>query len=294
MNVMIHTVENEHLKLSVRSSGGEIISLKDKWNDLEYIWQGDPEYWVRRAPVLFPIVGKLKDHKYKVEGQEYVLPQHGFARNLHFELVEEKPLSQKWKLQSGEETEKVYPYKFELFINYILQERTVTTVYEVKNTDKKDIFFSLGAHPGFNVPAFDYEQFEDYYIEFEKPETAKRHLLKDGLFTGETADLLNNSKTLDLNYQLFEKDAIVLKDLSSKRATLKSKKSGFKLDLVFDGFPYFGIWTPKAGAPFLCLEPWHGLADYKNTSGDFKEKEGVIRLPQGETFTSRYSFHVTT
>lgn len=294
MTSMIHAIENEHLKLSVRSSGAEMISLRDKWNDLEYIWQGDPEHWARRAPVLFPIVGKLTDHKYVAEGKEYVLPQHGLARNLIFNLEEEKPLSLKWKLETAEETLKDYPYRFELLITYILQDRTVTTVYEVKNQDDKDIYFSIGAHPGFNIPVYDYESFEDYYIEFEKAETSKRHLLKDGLFTGETEDLLNNSKTLDLNYKLFEQDAIVLKDHKSRRLCLKSQKSGYRLDLVFDGFPYLGIWSPGDGAPFICLEPWHGIADTVDSSRDFTRKEGIIRLPKGETFTTRFSFHITT
>lgn len=289
---MVATIENDFLKLSVKGSGAEMVSLKGLKDDVEYVWQGNPEFWPRRAPVLFPIVGKLKDHKLRLNGEEYVLPQHGFARNLMFDLHGGTSEKLVFRLASNNETRKQLPYHFELFITYVLTGKKVTVIYEVKNTDNKQIFFSIGAHPGFNIPAYPGDTFEDYYIEFDKPENTDRLLLEDGLFNGKSEPILSNTNTLPLKHELFDKDAIVLKGLKSDSLSLKSKKSGYHLNFNFTGFPYMGIWSPKGQAPFICIEPWYGLADSKEFDGDFSKKEGVVSLSTNEKFECSYSFEI--
>jgi galactose mutarotase-like enzyme len=282
---MVTTIENEFVQLAVKRSGAEMVSLKGKKTDKEYLWQANPDFWPRRAPILFPIVGKLNENKYKLDGQEYVLPQHGFARNLMFERESESKNQVSYILKSHPETLKNFPFQFDLSVTYTLKGKAVEVKYEVTNKGKDKMVFTIGAHPGFNVPAKPDEQFEDYYLEFEKEENAERHLLEDGLFTGNTAPLLNNSKKIPLNHDLFIKDAIVLENLNSKWVQLKSSKSDYALKLDFSGFPYLGIWSPSNEAPFVCIEPWMGLADTKGFEGSFNEKTGVISLGAGATYS---------
>jgi galactose mutarotase-like enzyme len=286
---MLATIENEFLKLSVKGSGAEMVSIRGITDQKEYLWQGDPKFWPRRAPVLFPIVGKLKDHKYRIGGNEYTLPQHGFARNLMFELAGGNQKSLSFLLRSNAESLAVFPFSFELIITYTLEGRRIDISYTVRNLDKSKMYFSIGGHPGFNVAVNPSESFTDYYLEFEKQETADRYLLTDGLFDGRKDPVLKNTKQLDLNYDLFKKDAIVLKNLESRALSLKSRKSDYHLKFTYDGFPYFGIWSPPGNAPFICLEPWYGLADKIDFEGEFKNKEGVLSLDPGSEFESKYS-----
>lgn len=291
---MLASLENEFLKLSIKGSGAEIVSLKGAKDGVEYIWQGDPQFWPRRAPVLFPIVGKLNDNKYQLKGKEYKLPQHGFARNLMFELAAGTKDSLIFTLTNNPETLAEYPYRFELTIGYFLRGKNVEVEYEVKNTDSKYILFSIGAHPGFNVCLNEGEAFDDYYFEFEQAENAPRQLLSDGLFNGQTESVFDNSKKLNLDYELFKKDALVFKGLKSNYVDLKSKKSSYHLRFNYDGFPYLGIWTPKGKPSFVCIEPWHGLADKMDFSGNFNEKEGIISLKPNDKFFCKYSFEVVS
>lgn len=291
---MLASIENEFLKLSVKGSGAEIVSLKGVQDNLEYIWQGDPQFWPRRAPILFPIVGKLKENKYLAEGKEFKLPQHGFARNQMFELASGTKDSLVFTLTSNQETLEEYPYRFDLSIGYFLKGKKVEVEYEVKNIDTKNILFSIGAHPGFNTSLYKDESFSDYYLEFQKNEVVSRQLLDEGLFNGKTEPVLNDSKKINLDYRLFEKDALVFKGLKSSYVDLKSNKSAYHIRFDFSGFPYLGIWTPAGKAPFVCIEPWFGLADKKDFSGNFNEKEGILTLKPGEKFTCKFSFEVVS
>lgn len=287
---MVAIIINEFLKVTVKNSGAELVSLKNCLTNMEYLWQGDPQYWARRAPVLFPIVGKVNHNTYTVDGKAFELPQHGFARDQMFDLVDQQDDALTYKLRSSEETLKLYPFQFELCISYRLERNKMIVSYEVKNTDIGQIFFSIGAHPAFRCPLLPNETFEDYYLEFDKKETLSRHLLTNGLFNGNTEQVLDNDNVINLNNKLFEKDAIVFKNTKSSCVSLKSKKS--KNQIIFDyaGFPYLGIWT-KPG-PFICIEPWHGLADKDGYTGEFKDKEGVRSLLKGKSFKTEYSIEV--
>ena len=286
---MIYTLENENIRVVASSNGGELNSIKKINDETEYLWNGDEKYWKYNAPVLFPIVGKVNGGKYKVDGIEYELPQHGLARTREFKLIEKSESRIVFELRYDEETLKVYPFKFILRIGYTLMEYGVETSYEVINNDNKDIYFSIGGHPAYMCPINQGESFEDYYFEFDKVEKASKILLSsNGLFTKNTELIMNNDKELPINIEMFKDDAIIFNDLKSNKISLKSRKSDKSITMDFSGFPYLGLWTKPTGAPFVCIEPWFGHADYEDFNGDFKDKEGINKLAVGERFKAAY------
>jgi galactose mutarotase-like enzyme len=291
---MLITLSNNFLHLTVKGVGAEMQHLKSVENNQEYIWQGDSAFWGRRAPVLFPIVGKVYDQKYRVSGKEYSLSQHGFARDQDFEIVQATKTKVVFSICDNQNTLQVYPFRFKLFISYELVNNKVVITYEVQNTDQQEIVFAIGGHPGFQLDNQSADLLNDYYLEFEKEEKAERHLLKEGCFSGVTETVLSNTNTLPLNYELFHKDAIVFKHLKSNSVSLKSYTRPYHLKFDFQDWPFLGIWTPKQDAPFVCIEPWQGIADGYGYEGEFKDKEGIVVLPKGETFSKSYSIEIVS
>ena len=286
------TIKNDRLEVSTKSEGAELTSIK--LNGKEYLWNGDEKYWGRHAPILFPIVGKLKDGKTMIENKEYFMSRHGFARDMKFDEVEHTESSVKYLLKSNDNTLKVYPYLFELYISYELIGDRVKVTYEVKNDDNKDIYFSIGAHPAFCCPLDEDIKFEDYYIEFEKNET-QNFISQDenGYISKENELIMDNSKVIELDKTIFKKiDTYIFSELNSKVVSLKSKKGEHCISMYFDGFPYFGIWTKPDEAPFICLEPWYGVSDLKNADKNFANKLGIQRLEKGKTFICNYEIEV--
>ncbi|MES2730950.1 MAG: aldose 1-epimerase family protein [Bacteroidota bacterium] len=290
---MTFTLENEQLFVKINRKGSELVSLQSKKNGLEYLWQADPAVWSRHAPVLFPIVGKLRNNQYKWQGQTYTLPQHGFARDQAFEVVEHTSESITLVLKSNAETQKVYPFHFELRITHALVGNRVDITYQAINQGESEMQFSIGAHPGFICPLLPNETFEDYYLEFDQPETLDRKVIENSLYNGQTEPFLQHAQTIPLHRSLFERDAIVVTGYLSNTLTLKSNKSAHSVKVSFDGFPYLGIWTKDIHSPFICLEPWYGLADYSHSSGQLKDKEGMIALKPQEEFTGLHSIEIS-
>lgn len=285
-------LENAQVKVAFKTKGAELASFIHKESGLEYVWQADPQVWGRHAPVLFPIVGKLKNDTYSYDGGLFHLSQHGFARDMEFELENSTEDELKFVLHHSEKTLEHYPFKFKLVIFYTLKATTLTVSYEVFNEDEQALFFSIGAHPAFRCPLVDNEKFEDYYLEFNETETLERHLLTEGVFNDTTALVVDNSNILPLSYDLFEMDAIVFKKFKSSTVALKSTKGPHGLTVSFPGFPYLGIWTKQRSAPFICIEPWYGLADKNGASGNLVEKEGIMELePTGE-FDCSYQIEI--
>ena len=286
---MIYSLENSSIKITASTHGGEIHSITSKVDGTEYLWDGNPEYWKYHAPILFPIVGKVVDSKYRVNGKTYELPQHGLARTSEFSLVENKNDEITFELGYSEDTLKVYPYKFSLKSNYKLEENTVIVTYTVENVDEMPIHFSIGSHPAFLCPIDKNETLNDCYIEFNKVENSKRiALTKEGYLSNDKEACLENTDILKLNKELFKDDALVFEDLKSNKMTIKSNNSNKSLEVDFTGFPYMGIWAPKDGAPFVCIEPWYGHADYYDFNGEFAEKEGVIELDVNKKFSCTF------
>jgi len=279
-------LEREDIAIDVNTLGAELTSLKYKGK--EFLWNADEKYWKRHAPVLFPIVGRLKDDTTIIDGKEYSMRQHGFARDSEFKEIFNSEVKVTYLLSYNEETLKMYPYKFELYISYELYENKVKVTYEVKNVDDKDIYFSIGGHPAFKWPLVEGETFEDYYIEFERNETQKFIKNNNGCLSYENSLIIDNTNIIELNKSKFNIDTFTLKKLNSNRVSLKSKKSNTVVNIYFEGFPYFGIWSKENEAEFICLEPWYGVADFISHDKNFKAKEGILKLEKAQQFNCSY------
>ncbi|KAF2507185.1 aldose 1-epimerase family protein [Flavobacterium zhairuonense] len=276
------TISNSVLTASIKHAGAELFSLKDNQNK-EYIWEGNPDFWGKHSPVLFPIVGTLKNNSYSINGKEYQLLRHGFARDMEFKLIEKTGNSAVFSLESNEETLKKYPFEFELQLIYTLENTSLKIEYIVINKGETKMPFSIGAHPAIALP----ENFENYAFKFEKEETLKFNLLENDLISNKTEILKTTNNLVPLNYKLFENDALVFKALESKSLTiLENSKPYVQVD--FEDFPSLGIWT-KNQAPFVCIEPWFGYSDTASNSGNLFEKEGIITLEIDQTFHSQFS-----
>lgn len=284
-------LRNDLLEVSTKAHGAELTSIK--LNGYEYLWSGDTKYWGRQAPILFPIVGGLKDGKTYIEDKEYMMGRHGFARDMEFNEVYASLDKVTYLLKSNNDTLKVYPYKFELYISYELIENRVKVTYQVNNIDDKTIFFSIGAHPAFRCPLNDDEKFIDYYIEFEKNETQNFIAQPGGLIKFEDKLVLDNSNVLSLKKEIFKEiDTYIFRNLRSNCVSLKSSTNKRYVSLHFKDFPFFGIWTKPDDAKFLCLEPWFGVNDEVGSNGVFKDKLGVLSLEKGKAFSCSYEIEV--
>nr|WKN39284.1 aldose 1-epimerase family protein [Tunicatimonas sp. TK19036] len=288
-----YVLENEYLTATFKTEGAELTSVQDKASGQEYIWQADPTVWARHAPVLFPIVGRLKDDTYQLNGDTYTMTQHGFARDMNFSVVDQSDDHITFGLTASPDTHAQYPFNFVLDIQYTLKDRQLEIVYRVTNQDQKEMPFSIGAHPAFYCPAQQEHHWEEYQLAFEKPETLVRHMIEDGLRNGKTEPLMDDEIALPLHRHLFEADAIVFENLASDEVSIVRQSDGKSLITVkFPGFSYLGIWQ-KLGSDFFCIEPWYGVADSITASGDLFEKEGMQRLSPEEQFEATHSiiFH---
>ena len=274
--------------LEIKSSkhGAELTSIK--LNGIEKLHQGSEildetgkPYWGRHAPILFPIVGKLKDNKTQINGNICEMTQHGFARDMDFEELG----NNKYLLKSNPETLKKYPFKFELYVEYLIKENELTTQYTVINKDENEMLFGLGGHPAFIC---DYSS-GDYELEFgDKEKSIEFYKLQDGLIKTESITSILEDNKIKLNKDIFNEDAIIMKNISSNKVILKNKKENkTELEFNFEGFPYLAIWSKK-GAPFVCIEPWQNHTDSVESNGIFSEKANILKLKKDEKFTCKY------
>ena len=290
---MVHTLRNSEFEVKVKAKGAELCSFRRLSDNTEYIWHGDAKVWPRHAPVLFPIVGRLPEHKYLLDGKSYHLPQHGFARDMIFTPIETTDDTLSLELHWSDLTLPHYPFHFRLVVSYALDDNSLQVDYRVQNLDQKDMPFSIGAHPGFKVPLNESGRFEDYYLEFEQDLNLDRQLLQEGLRNGQAETVLQNSKKLPLRRDLFQKDAIVVKENPVKRVRLKSDTDPRMIDMEFTGYPYLGIWSPpKDEAALLCIEPWHGVTSATGQPTEITQKEGIMTLPPGQKFECSYRLTV--
>ncbi len=280
----MHTIENEFLQITVHPIGAELQSLYNKQTNTELLWSGDASYWGKFSPVLFPIVGSLKENSYFYNNKNYHLPRHGFAREKEFLLKEKTENSITFLLKHDAETLKVYPFLFELEITYTLIENNFTCTYNVNNIGDNEMFFSIGAHPAFAVNG----NYENFLLAFNKDNKLERYKLENGLISNNTETIYLQNKQLQLQKSLFYDDAIVLKSIASSNISLLNKNSNNGFHFKFDSFAYFGIWAAK-DAPFICLEPWCGIADGINHNQNFTTKEGINCLMPSHNFIRSWS-----
>jgi len=284
----MHIIENEILNVSVAEKGAELTSIYHKGFELEYMWNGDPSFWSKHSPILFPVVGALKNNTYYFKNKSYQLPRHGFAREMDFLVAEQSSNSITFSLVHDDSTWAIYPFEFELKILYSLNESELMVAYEVNNLSNDEMYFSIGGHPAFKVPLTENTDYEDYFLGFTSPENSGRWpVTGDGLIEQEPVPFFKNDSTLSLTKNLFKEDALVFKDLHSNTISLRCTKHVHGLDFEFQGFPYMGIWAAK-NADFVCIEPWCGVADSVNTDQQIKNKEGINRLMKGESFNREW------
>jgi len=277
-------IEDQQLRISIHPKGAELQSIFHKGLQTEYMWNGDPAFWGKHSPLLFPIVGTLKENTYYYNGKPYQLSRHGFARDREFSVERQWADAITFLLRSDEASLKIFPFAFELRVSYHIAAGSLTTTYDVTNPDKTPLYFSVGGHPAFKVPLAPGTAYTDYYLEFDQTEQAPRWpISKDGLIETEPQPLLNGARKLPLTRDLFAKDALVFKGLHSTGVTLGSAKTGRGLTMQFPDFPFLGIWAAP-GADFVCIEPWCGIADSVDTNQQLTEKEGINRLDGGGRF----------
>lgn len=274
------------LEIKSTKHGAELTSIK--LNGIEKLHQGNEildengkPYWGRHAPILFPIVGKLKDNKTQINGNIYEMTQHGFARDMDFKDLG----NNKYLLESNSETLKKYPFEFELYVEYMVKENELTTQYTVINKDDREMLFGLGGHPAFIC---DYSS-GNYELEFgDNEKNIEFYKLQDGLIKTETISSILENNKIKLDKDIFNEDAIIMKNIRSNNIMLKNNKTNItELEFNFEGFPYLAIWSKK-GAPFVCIEPWQNHTDSVNSNGVFSEKENILKLKKDEKFTCKY------
>lgn len=278
-------LENDWFSIEVSNFGAQLKKVYHKPSNTSLLWDGDPVYWGKTSPVLFPIVGTLKDNQYELDGQTYKLGRHGFARDRLFSLdhISDDELS--LILRNDERSLEVYPFEFHLKLTYRLHSEMLEVLYQVKNTSGNyPLYFSLGAHPAFQVPLEG--KYEDYYLEFKEDKSLWRYpLTNEGLLTRDPEKVeLNDKGQLSLSHELFYNDALVITSYQTKIIKLGSRHNDLALYFDRGNFPHLGIWSAK-DAPFICIEPWQGHADYVDTSSFFSKKEGVIELGCNELWS---------
>lgn len=285
------TLENDLLKATFNELGAELISLINLQTEKELVWEGNPDFWGGKSPVLFPTVGALKNDQYIFEGKTYEMPRHGFARRKFFEVKNSSETEIIFELNSDEETLKFYPFEFSLEIKYTLIKNRLTVSYNVKNTSQKEMYFSLGAHPGFAIDTKNGLKYDDYEITFSDDDKLEIHPLIDNLISKETKTINLENKTLPLSYELFAKDAWVMTNMKSKELILRNNRNNHKVIFTFSNFPYFGIWAAK-NADFVCLEPWQGIADLEDHNQELTEKFGILKLEKNEEWKADWTVQI--
>jgi len=292
-NLMKHQIQNKNYSVQINEIGAELCSFISKETGLEHVWQGKEEYWASTAPVLFPIIGALKNSKYTYNSKSYSVPKHGFIRyNENLKVTEKSDSHVTLEYSSTEKSKLDYPFDFTFEISFSLHENKLDVSHKITNTGNSPMLFSLGGHPAFNCPLFPNEKYADYYLEFDSVQTIETTVLsKNGLQTDEKFEVVNNGKILPLNEELFANDALIFKDIKSKKVALKSKNHSHSVTVKYDDFSNLGVWA-KHKAPFVCIEPWLGVTDHENSSGNFDEKEGIVVLPKGEVYQAKFSIEV--
>lgn len=287
---MEYIIQNDCLTVSVSDIGAELMSVKTA-DGHEYLWQGDEKYWAGRAPIMFPICGRLYNGEYTYLGKTYTLPNHGFARKSKFELKSVSKSLVTLELSANEETRSVYPFDFVFDVTFSLKDSCLDVKYEVKNTDTKELIFSVGGHPAFNAPLDNGLAFEDCYVEFAKSCEALRVDFSPACFLTHQDKLYNpqGTKRIDLRHDLFDNDAIFLYNVA-KEVKLGSDKTQRSVTMRFDGMKYIGLWhAVKTDAPYVCIEPWTSVPATEGKVDNLLTKEEMIHLPVGYTYKNGYS-----
>ena len=287
---MTHTIQNAFLTVTVSERGAQLRSIQDAAGT-EYLWQGDPKYWGDRAPLLFPFIARLTNNSYKYLGKTYPMGIHGFAAASDFSVAEQGGDRIVLELKESPETLAQYPFAFALQVIYALEENTLQVTYRVENRDGKTMPFGIGGHPGFNVPLAEGERFEDYELEFSCSCQPDRVGFTPAVYLSghDAAYPLREDRFIDLQHELFDEDAIILKNMA-REVTLRSKVCGKGLTVSYPDMPYLGIWHwPKTDAPYVCIEPWSSLPSRQDVVEELSCKSDLVHLAPGKCYQTAWS-----
>ena len=287
-----YQISNEQISIQVDSMGAELKSLKKKDTDTEYMWEGDPAYWKRTSPVLFPLVGSLREGSFLLDGKRYPMGQHGFARDLEFQVKSEAANEIWFYLESDAQTLGKYPYAFLLELGYELQGSTVIVKWKVTNPADGELYFSIGGHPAFCCPLQKGEEQEDYRIWFDAKEQVITGVIENGLMTAGQAAYPLEDGCLRVTEHLFDHDALVIEHGQVHKVALVKPDGTHYLTVSFDA-PLFGVWSPPGKkAPFVCIEPWYGRCDAVDFAGTWQQREWGQCLSAGQCFEASYQISV--
>lgn len=290
---MLHTIQNESLRVTVDELGAQLWSIRTA-DGTEYLWQGDARYWADRALTIFPYVARLWQGEYELDGQTYRMPIHGFAPGSVFSVAEKTETKLVLELTDSEETLAQYPRRFALRMIYALEGETLSVTHEVENRDDRTMYFGLGGHPGFNVPLEEGKAFEDYRLRFGNVCAPVRvGFSPDCFVNGEDAPFaLEEGCILPLEHALFDEDAIVLAGMDRK-VTLEAPGSARSVTVSYPDMPYLGIWHwPRTDAPYVCIEPWASLPARHGETTVFEQQPDMIRLDAGNTYRNRWTVQI--
>ena len=286
-------IGNDKLTIQVDSMGAELKSLKKIATGEEFMWEGNPAFWKRTSPVLFPLVGAVKDGEYRSGGQCYQMGQHGFARDMEFKLKSQTNREIWFSLESTKETLAIYPYSFLLELGYELQENVLAVKWKVTNPSDKEMYFSIGGHPAFRCPIVEDTKQTHYRIRFDTKEEVSAGILQNGLMSDKRETYPLGNGEMQITEHLFDKDALVIEENQAHQVSLVKPNGQPYLTVEFDA-PLFGIWSPPGKkAPFICIEPWYGRCDAVDFTGTWEERKWGQHLDAGGVFEASYRVRIS-
>lgn len=292
-----HTLQNEILTIQINELGAELTSIKDNQTNIEYLWNGDPAYWKRHAPILFPFVGSLKNKSYRYDGKTYPMSQHGFARDMEFTLMNKSDHEVWLSLEATKETLEKYPFQFRLELGYRLDGRTITVLWRVLNQDNKTMYFSIGGHPAFMCPLNGKGEQKDYYLQFDTNQPLHYLLInEEGMAVKKPFEqqeiLETDNGILAIDPHMFDRDALIIEQNQCHEVSLLDPSKKPYLTVSFDA-PLFGLWSPAGkNAPFICIEPWYGRCDSSDFDGTLEDREWGNVLEAGNAFEANYTITI--
>lgn len=287
-------IQNEKLLVEISTLGAEVKRVYHLGHEIDYLWDSNPSFWAKSSPILFPIVGRLAKNQYLYDGKSYSLPQHGFARDLEFELVEQESDTVWFELKANDVTREMYPFDFVLRIGYVLEDETLAVKWQVLNHNEEVMPFSIGAHPAFSTKLTSDDEYSDYYLHFETNEGISTYLFDNetGRVYEEKEQIIDKLKLLPLSKELFEEYPTLIIE-NEAAITLGCYNHEREVVVRFDGFPYVGIWSPINAlgeiADFVCIEPWYGVADTVGEPQELMSKKGIQVIEPHSMFEVSYS-----
>ncbi len=279
------TIKNDYISASFNTKGAELRNLV--CDGKEYMWQADPAWWAQTSPLMFPICGGLMDDEFIYDSKTYTVKKHGFAKTMEFEVEKQSENSVTFLLRSNEETLKQYPFTFELRVVYTLVGKQLQVRYEVTNTGKDTMYFSIGSHEGYATP----EGIEEYELVFPQKETLYAYGLTGNYLDSRRTLIVDNSDRLPLKEEYFSVDALVFPEIVSRSVILQKKDGSKAVRVEFDGFFNLMVWQ-KCGAPYICIEPWNGVPDFMESNKDFVNKIGIQQASAGSTYIRTHNIEI--